>query len=93
MDKKEEIMIELISLNQYFGLKEGEIMKENPGKFSLKIFPTEEFALKMQKLEKLQTARDVRVQNVLFHHLCTVYTSFTHLWSPKFGAYDSLFLF
>ena len=71
MNLHDEIIITLVDLGQYFGLRKGEIMSENPLRHSLKIFPNEKFAHKMLRLEKLQ---NVRVPNLLAHHLFTLIT-------------------
>ena len=63
MADKEDIMITLIPLRQFFGLEKNINIEniENPKKFSLAIFPSQKFGWEMLRLEKLLASQNVRV--------------------------------
>ena len=60
----EEVIIELVPLSQYLGLKKCPENVENPHEFSLQIFPNQEFGWDMRKLSELIANEDVRVHHV-----------------------------
>lgn len=64
-----EIVITLVSLTQYFGLKNCEGKVENPCDFSLAIFPSVEFYSDMVKLAELITNENVRLVKNTYDHL------------------------
>ena len=65
----EEIVITLVSLTQYLGLKNCEGKVENPCDFSLAIFPSLEFYSDMVKLAELITNENVRLVKNIYDHL------------------------
>ena len=65
----EEIVITLVSLTQYLGLKNCEGKVENPCDFSLAIFPSLEFYSDMVKLAELITNENVRLAKNIYDHL------------------------
>lgn len=74
----DEVIIELVPLSQYLGLKKCAGNVENPKDFSLQIFPSQDFGWDMRRLADLIANEDVRVHHVtstiiyvtIHHHLC-----------------------
>ena len=60
----EEVIIKLVQMSQYFGLKKCPENVENPHEFGLQIFPSQEFGWDMRKLADLIANEDVRVRHV-----------------------------
>lgn len=56
----QEIILYLLPLDLYFGLKRNVGNHETPWRHSLSIFPSPEFALDMDRLDKILNTKQVR---------------------------------
>ena len=60
-DSNSDTELEKITLNSYFGTREDMANRENPTKYMLHVFPSEQFYNDIKELESLKSTKKVRL--------------------------------